>query len=49
MSLMRFYYNDPLAEFDRLFDDALATRVRPSGSADVGRTSTQRLDLFRPR
>ncbi|KAG8214185.1 small heat shock protein [Butyriboletus roseoflavus] len=38
-SLMRLYY-DPLTEFDRLFDDALVTRLQ---------TSAQRPDLFRPR
>lgn len=41
MSLMRFYH-DPLTEIDRLLDNVLATRLRPSISANVRYPSTQR-------
>ncbi|KAF8423771.1 hypothetical protein L210DRAFT_3624078 [Boletus edulis BED1] len=39
MSLVYFYY-DPLTEFDRLFDDALATRFQSSLSADNRRNDS---------
>ncbi|KAH7885838.1 small heat shock protein [Phlebopus sp. FC_14] len=51
MSLMRFYY-DPFTEFDRLFDDAFATRFRPTslgGETGRGRETAQRMTEWRPR
>lgn len=43
MSVMRYYYN-PLAQLNRLFDDAFIVRFQPITSADIGRAG-----LFRPR
>ncbi|KAF8423955.1 small heat shock protein [Boletus edulis BED1] len=46
MSLMSFHY-DPLIEFDRPFGVALATRFRPSVSADIvrGGSFCPRMDI----
>ncbi|KAL4066044.1 HSP20-like chaperone [Scleroderma yunnanense] len=50
MALTRFYY-DPFTEFDRLFDDALISRFRPSTAlTDFPSRATSRVDtVFRPR
>ena len=49
-SMIRSHY-DPVAEFERLFDDAFNTRFRsPTSSAQVAkRPGALRLDSFRPK
>jgi len=47
MSMMRFYY-DPLSEFDRLFDDALSSRILRPISGPTQASETRR-EHYRPK
>lgn len=47
-----FTYYRPITEFDRLFEDTLATRACPRArapSTEARHTTTRRRDVFRPR